>query len=267
MDIYKEWNFKDNPFQTTSLPPLPIGNQLLAGREDEIKKLLRRLYNQPQLVTIEGLNGIGKSSLINVAIFRAVEEYLIDKESRPLFIPCDTVFQLDPQVDADQFMDEVFVAIAQTLIKYAKDIKSLNISLPQNMEEIDKWLNSSVYYNYQGSVGPIGFGKSLEPNVSTGFERSGFRNIVLEWLKLVFPQKHSGGVVCVIDNMELLTHSQTARMVVESLRDTLFTIHGIRWVLCGSLGIIMIDEADIQRKTIQITPKGWFVSHAIGAHQ
>lgn len=38
--------------------------------------------------------------------------------------------------------------------------------------------------------------------------------------------------------MELLQSSDEARTLVEQLRDDLFTVQGLRWVLCGALGIV-----------------------------
>jgi hypothetical protein len=242
MNIYQKWNFKDNPFKTSPLPSEVEGNKLIAGRENEIKRLTRRIYNQPQIPTLEGLNGIGKTSIINVSIFRAFKQYLNNRDKSPLFIPCISSFQLKKDTKADDFLDEVLIEIAQTLIKYKENLKTLKVPIPKNIEEIDKWLNSPFTKSAQGSIGiatvQFGGGQTIETNTSRGFEKSGFRRAIKNWLKQVFPKDNSGGIVCVIDNLELLEKSITARKVVEELRDSLFSIHGIRWIMCGSLGIV-----------------------------
>jgi hypothetical protein len=61
---------------------------------------------------------------------------------------------------------------------------------------------------------------------------------VTTWLEEIFPDPEAGGVICTIDNLELLQSSDTARARLEQLRDELFNLPGLRWVLCGSLGII-----------------------------
>lgn len=238
MNIYQEWNFRDNPFKTTSLPAEPEGNKLIAGRETEIRKFLRRLFNQPQLVCVEGPNGIGKTSLINVSIFRAFQKYMENKGDYPLFVPCTKTFQLSTEVNSEDFIDEIYIEVAQTLIRYKNDLKRLKIPIPKNLEEIDKWLNAPNIKSYQGSFLEIGIGVTKESNTSLGFEKSGFRRVVQTWLKKMFPKENAGGIVCVIDNLELLEKSQNAKKAIENLRDTLFSTHGIRWVLCGSLGIV-----------------------------
>jgi len=115
MNIYQEWGFQDSPFQTTALPPSELGNTLLVGRNKELAGLLRRIYNPPKAVTIEGLNGVGKTSLVNVAAYQAYKSYL-DETNDSLFIPCNRIFQLKPNHIAEDFIDEVFMAVAQTLI-------------------------------------------------------------------------------------------------------------------------------------------------------
>lgn len=242
MNIYKEWSFKENPFQTSPLPPELAGNKLISGREQEIRKLTKRIYNQPQIPTIEGLNGIGKSSLINVSVFRAFKSYLENRDDSPLFIPCIKNFQIKENLEADEFLDEVFIEIAQTLIKHKEDLKTLKLNLPKNLKEIDNWLNSPYSKSYQGTVGALSFqagaGKTLEANTAMGFEKNGFRRAVQNWLQGMFPNPNSGGIVCIIDNMELLEKSKLARKIIEELRDKLFSIQGIRWIMCGSHGII-----------------------------
>ena len=242
MNIYQEWNFKDNPFKTSPLPSEIEGDTLITGRESEITQLTRRIYNQPQIPTLEGLNGIGKTSIINVSIFRAFRQYLYNRDKSALFIPCISSFQLKTDKKADDFIDEVLIEVAQTLIKNKKDLKILKVSLPENIEEIDKWLNSPFTKSTQGSVGiatvQFGGGQTVETNTSRGFEKSGFRRAIKNWLKEIFPKENSGGVVCVIDNLELLEKSKSARKIVEELRDSLFSIQGIRLIMCGSLGIV-----------------------------
>lgn len=44
--------------------------------------------------------------------------------------------------------------------------------------------------------------------------------------------------MCVIDNLELLHSSKAAKKVIEALRDTAFSIKGIKWILCGSSGVV-----------------------------
>lgn len=240
MNIYQEWGFKDSPFKTTALPPSELGSKLLVGRDRELKALLRRLYNPPKIVTIEGLNGVGKTSLVNVAAYQAYEAYL-DEKSDYLFIPCCQTFQLKPNQNAEAFIDEVLMAVAQTLIDEAKRVNIVYENV--KTDSLNKWLNSPQIQTLQGSISILavggGGGVTAETNTSAGFERSGFRKEVLRWLSELFPSPQDGGVICTIDNLELLQTSEAARKLLEQLRDELLTVSGLRWVLCGALGIVL----------------------------
>lgn len=240
MNIYQEWGFVDSPFQVTPLPPSELGENLLVGREKELESLSRKLFNPPKIATVEGLNGVGKTSLVNVAAFKAYRDCLSGWNG-PLLIPCNKVFQLDTSKVADVFIDEVLMAVAQTLIDRAKAIQGLSDSI--KTAPIDKWLNSPQISSLQGGLSIAGHGANIggnaETNTSSGFERSGFRKEIELWLQQLFPTQNDGGVICVIDNLELLQTSDAVRLLLEQLRDRLLVLPGLRWVLCGALGIVL----------------------------
>lgn len=237
MNIYKEWKFIDNPFKTTPLQPDQEGKQLLVGRNNEIKRILTRVFNPPSLVTVEGLNGVGKTSLVNVSLYDCYENFF-NQNVDTLFIPCVRTFQLSAEKKPEDFIDEVLIEVAQTLIRRADELQHLGLPVPENSREINNWLNSPYKSTFQATIGSVGLGKSTETNTSLGFERSGFRNTIRNWLEEIFPKGYNGGVVCIIDNLEILETSENARKALEQLRDSLFNFAGIRWVLCGALGIV-----------------------------
>jgi hypothetical protein len=57
-------------------------------------------------------------------------------------------------------------------------------------------------------------------------------------LHTIFPPGSTGSFIGIIDNLELAETSREARRRLETLRDSVFSIHGVRWVLCGANGII-----------------------------
>lgn len=238
MSIYMEWGFFDNPFQTTVLPPNQLGQRLLVGRDQELGALKRRLLNPPKMPTLEGLNGVGKSSLVNVASFECYEEFLKDPD-RPMLLPCRKLFQLSPDVDIDVFISDVYREVVQTLIEQAAYIEGNRINVDESKAKLNKWLNSPQLNSFQGGVGWFSGGYSSETNTGEGFVRSGFIKAAKGWLEELFPNPQDGAVVCVVDNLELLQTSDAARRQLEALRDELLNVPGLRWVLCGALGIVL----------------------------
>ena len=73
-------------FQQTSLPPDETGEKLLVGRDAELTQLVSRLQDSTKIPIVEGLNGIGKTSLVNVAAHRLYQTHLAGRGA--LFIPC-----------------------------------------------------------------------------------------------------------------------------------------------------------------------------------
>lgn len=238
--IYEEWGFTGNPFTTAPLEATSTGERLLVGRDNELNLVCRRLENGPKLVTIEGGVGYGKTSLVNVASYKMFNRYL-HGESDTLILPCRKTFQIVSLDEVPRLVQEVYYEAAQTLIQQA-NVEILSNDAAKKRKAIDKWLNSPFFKTVQGGIQilqtAISFGSGESHNDGTGFDSSGFQRTVKEWLLEIFEKGGKGGIVCVIDNMELLQESAAARLAAEALRDELFAVPGFRWVLCGAGGII-----------------------------
>ena len=224
MSFYLDWGFKKNPFETSALPPSEEGNQLLVGRDAEMRKLRRRLDNAGKVPTVEGLNGVGKTSLTNVMLYRAFQES-IENRVGPIYIPCRRIFQLDPSTSPADFYLNVLMEVAQTLLD---EHNSLRVPAGQTRaaknRNLERFLNSAQVRSFSAGAWIVNGGMTTETNTGVGFERSGFEKAVRDWLSEVFPDQSSGGIVCIIDNLELLQTSNKAREAIEAFRDTLFSI-------------------------------------------
>lgn len=231
---YLDWGFRQAPFQTSPLPPNEQGQKLLVGRDDAVKQLMKKIEGSKKIAIVEGLNGIGKTSIVNVASYNLFSRHLASGEG-DLFVPCRKIFQLDIRLDAKDFAYNVLLEVAQTLIEQAEKIKGSKNN--PNTAGLDRWLNHPQLSTFSGGIFGAQFGVQTETNTAIGFERSGFVKAVGNWLSQVFPNGSTGGVVCTIDNLELLQSSDIARDCLEQLRDEIFNTPGLRWVLCGSLGI------------------------------
>ena len=102
MSIYRQWGFKDNLFETKALPANRQGAALMVGRDSATRKIVKGLSSSSKYVTVEGLNGVGKTSVINVAVYKSAEKQITDNDG-PLFIPCRKIFQLEANISADEF--------------------------------------------------------------------------------------------------------------------------------------------------------------------
>ena len=231
MSIYNSWRFTDNPFSARPLGADSTGNRLFVGRDDELRKVGIRLASGGAAVCLDGPVGVGKTSLANIAAYRAEQKYRSDPDRSPLLVPCRQSFQVSSAESADEFKHRVLTEVAQTLLEKGPSLEMIG------SKSINAWLNSPLLS--QWSVGgTFSIGAGDQPNSSAGFTSSGFLKTVTGWLESIFPEDRAGGIVCVLDNLELLETSALARRKIEALRDTLFTIKGLRWILCGAHGIL-----------------------------
>lgn len=252
LDPYAAIGLTENPFLVHALSPDERGERLLVGRDDDIRLVAQRLHKHGKITCLDGHVGVGKTSLVNVAAFQCFKAYLAG-ETPQLLIPSLMSYQLKKDGNVDQFCTEIFQGVAQTLLTYASHLKHFDLPSGLSLPHLNAWLNSPMveHLNAKGGVGfSVGvpgvaqvsgkgeLGTNSQVNQSVGFAQSGFDAMIRQWLDQIFAVQGNGGVVCVIDNVELLETGVTARRMLEALRDKLFTVNGLRWVFCGANGVI-----------------------------
>lgn len=249
IDPYASIGLVENPFLVQALSPDERGKRLLVGRDAEVGLVAQRLHKHGKITCLDGHVGVGKTSLVNVASYVCFQAYLRG-ETPQLLIPATTSFQLKKDGNVDQFCSEVFQGVAQTLLAHRKQVEHFDGG---TRPHLDAWLNSPIVDHVNAAAqGGLSLGApgiagvsvqggtstSKQVNQSAGFAQSGFENLVRQWLDEIFARQGNGGVVCVIDNIELLETGTMARRMLEALRDKLFNVNGLRWVFCGANGVI-----------------------------
>lgn len=240
MSVWNDLGFSDNPYSARPISPDDIGAQLLVGRDEELARLIKYLRSADTHPTLEGPNGVGKTSLVAVAGFSLLEQFR-DGKSNQALIPLPTPFQLTPDDSLESFRRRVLFAVAQQFINANALLKERGLNVPDS-DSVAKWLNSPVMGGIGFGATAAGFGGSAQTsttaNTSAGFSEAGFAATIRQWLTECFPSSAAGGFICVIDNLELLDTSKTARALLEAIRDDVLNMRGLRWVLCGARGII-----------------------------
>ncbi|MFH9010071.1 hypothetical protein ACH4C6_01745 [Streptomyces sp. NPDC017943] len=184
--------------------------------------------------TVEGENGVGKTSLVSVAQYRLWREFN-ENDGIP-FIPIKTT-ELRSNDTAASFTRSVMFDVAHAFIKHRKILKRRGYHFPDS-RNIERWISDPVNRSRTAGVSALSFGTtfggSRTSNTSPGFAESGFPSAIMAWLEECFPDRSSGGFVCTIDNLELLRTARASINALESMRDALFKCPGLFWVLCGS---------------------------------
>jgi hypothetical protein len=236
VSLWLELGFRDNPYETSPIPPTEEGKELLVGREGELRRLLQEIRSTDTHPTIEGDNGVGKTSLVSVAGYQAFRDYQ-EGNSTQLFIPIPETFQLNSNSTAESFERTVLFRIAHAFIANDQILRAAGFDVPP-IDRVDAWLNAPTFRQAEGQLFGFGAGTGRQPNDGAGFSESGFRESVLTWLREAFRSPAAGGFICTIDNLELLETSAAARDLLEAVRDSVLSMHGLRWVLCGARGIV-----------------------------
>lgn len=233
--IWGELGFKANPYSEETLQANDIGNRLLVGRDREMTRLMRGIGDSGAHPTVEGPIGAGKTSMINVAIYR-MHQACLEANSAQLYLPADGKFQ--PVEDPAQFERHLYEVLAQTLIKYKDEFAKVGLPTP-DVRSVDKRGNVPQYIS-NGAGSPVPDPDQQESHgsgLNQTMTESEFQRNVRELLKESFPEG-SGGIVCIMDNLEILKTAGKARETLDELRDNVFNIPHVRWVLSGSRGIV-----------------------------
>jgi hypothetical protein len=240
MSLWTDLGFRDNPYSTTPIRPTRTGARLLVGREKPLRRLIRGITSADTLPTVEGDNGVGKTSLVAVAGYDLLRAF-DGKETTQLFLSLPDAFQLLPTDNLIEFRRRVYYAVARAFIEQNKRLKLAGLS-PPDTDDVERWLQAPVIKAGGGGIQVLGSGANVDRsaaiNEGEGFRDDGFQATIDGWLAECFPSRELGGFICLIDNLELLETSQAARRQLEALRDSMLNRPGLRWVLCGARGIV-----------------------------
>ena len=75
-NFYHKWGFRDNFLSHQPLGPNEQGSSLISGRDDDLEKVIGRIKLGGPAVCIDGPVGSGKTSLANVAAYRAMMDFV-----------------------------------------------------------------------------------------------------------------------------------------------------------------------------------------------
>ena len=248
-NIFEQWSLRASPFGVEALRCDERGERLLKGRDDDIEDVMHKLHREGRITCIDGQFGVGKTSLVNVAVFRCMRAFKRG-ETNQLLLPVAETFQISEDVDVDNFVKGVLVAVVASIRQHEKLLQP--ICDTTGFSDFHRLLSQPVLKLESGDVsnsatlGVLGVatwtsggkGSTTEsPNNTDAFVNAGFESEVKKLLGHLFTSV-GGGVVCIIDNIELLETANKARKTLELLRDRLLTVRGLRWVFCGANGVI-----------------------------
>lgn len=236
MSIWQSFGYRSSLYSPHPVPGNELGAGILVGRDAEVQTLRDHWESFDTHASIEGSNGVGKTSLVSVASYMAMEDCKNGK-SGFLILPLRDKIQLESGVDPEE---QMLFSVANTLLEHKEYLASRGKRL-QRGDVIEEWLGSPILRGRGAGISLAGFGGNLslsKSSNSSGFSISSFRDIVSTWLDEIFKGSTPGAIVGVIDNMELLDTSALALSAIEQIRDTALSLPNVKWVLSGANGIM-----------------------------
>ncbi|MFG2395878.1 hypothetical protein [Streptomyces lydicus] len=164
-----------------------------------------------------------------------------DKGRSPLLLPLGEGFQLTTKDDVSALEFKIYRAVAEAFIRYRDELREWGYDAPK-VRDVNKWMNSPTVKSVSAGASFAGFAltgaRSESVNTSVGFAETGLAKTVRNWMRTCFDPQGCGYFVCVLDNLELLASSASARQALEEMRDTILAEPGLRWVICGARGVV-----------------------------
>ncbi|MFJ4078645.1 hypothetical protein ACIP2Z_06810 [Streptomyces iakyrus] len=240
MASWHDFGLRQSPYDVRPLRSTREGSELLVGRDEEARRLSDHLKSSTTHATIEGDFGVGKTSLASVVAYRLRRAFI--EQGGPPFLPLQRrPFQPDERDTNEGFAKLVILELASTLAQNEKVLKEAGYTFP-SMASIRRSIENAEYHGTGIGSAILGFGgnffRSSSPNTSDLFTEAGVPLFVDKCLSQCFPDHATGGVICILDNLEMLEKSPEHKVMLESLRDTVFGQEGLHWVMCGTDHVI-----------------------------
>ena len=254
MNMWELLGFTASPYNTRPLGPRSEDVELLVGRKTEAIEMLTAFESSAGGVyVISGAPGVGKTSFFNV------QQYLSETGvavAGPEYIASSSSCPVRPEDSARDIALRALHILQRSVVQYCT---RESLSLPSQTGEIGKWISSRIGHGFEIGLQVFGFGGnygksiSLPPITDVSFE--GIQEAIEVIVGEVVNELGFEGAFLTLDNVENLEDDQLKHLLM-SLRDTLFSIPCIWWVLIGQSGLGSLIQTLDSRVFDRITGSG-----------
>lgn len=254
MEMWKLLGFNENPYDVRPLKPRKEHVEFLVGRKKEGISFLTTIDSAHEgIFVISGAPGVGKTSFFNIY------QYLLESGSAPFGPKLMAARIIAPILNDDNTISitkRVLQSFHKSIVEYCS---YSNTKIPKKVEEIGKWVNATTSTGFDFGLQICGFGGNIGRHVQLPkLSEATFEHMqdALECLndEVINTLKFQGAFI-VLDNMENLDDSQLSDLLM-SLRDTLFSIPCIWWILIGQSGLGSLIQTLDPRVSDRITGSG-----------
>lgn len=256
--MWKSLGFMENPYDVKPLKVDKNDVEMLIGREDKGIEFFTSIESGNEgIVVISGMPGVGKTSFFNVQQYKIENVGLIDNSK---YLSARILCPIQPSDDPRAIAERIVYTYTKSIIEYCNITKK---SIPSKVKGINNWISNKNDSSFDVGLQIAGFGGNLGRSVSLpSIKDSTFENIqdAIELLTdSVVNELHFSGAFICLDNIENIENAQLSALLM-SLRDTLFSIKCIWWILIGQSGLATLIQTIDKRVSDRITGSGFELS-------
>jgi hypothetical protein len=234
--------FRGNPYDTRPLGTDPDSTELLVGRRRTVDMIESHLRSTSTHLAIDAPNGRGKTSVLRCVVGeldRSAERF----EAGQLLVPVKDLVSPFAEEPAGEFAERVLLELAKTLVENRRAISRAGGSAEGALDGLYEFLASPLLRSgsFGISAGPFGGltgGRGKAPNTGFAFRAAGLEGLVREALERAFPVEEAGALVVCLDDIEQVGNPLEVAEYLSAIRERLLRLHGVKWVLLGSGGVL-----------------------------
>lgn len=151
--MWNSFGFSRNLYDTHPVEGNPQGERLLVGRSLEVRRIKSLISGFRNVITLEGPNGVGKTSLVLVSGYQLEKE--TESRGKSSFLLLPEPVQFTQEDSALEFKRKVYAKIASHFISNEEYLRR-RLDLQYSLKPLEAWLENPV--NLEGNLSVAGFG-------------------------------------------------------------------------------------------------------------
>lgn len=233
--MWQSLGFTASPYDSRPLKPHAEDAELLVGRESEAVEFATTLESYPEgIQVLSGPPGVGKTSFFNVM------QYRLSTGSSDFGPHLLAVHELCTIYPGDQPRSIALRAVEALTKSVEAHCSATEQTILSEIAKIARWARSRGDSGFEIGLQIAGFGGNWGRSVSLpsaqdiSFE--GLRDALECLVGAIVTELNFDGAFVALDNIENLEDAELQRLLI-TLRDTLFMVPKLWWILIGQSGL------------------------------
>jgi GTPase SAR1 family protein len=246
--LWDQLGFRKNIFFVEALEPIDDEMELFVGNSKDIEKfLIDCLSGERGLKIVTGQLGVGKTTFVNACQYYSYNQFIPNSKLKPdRTLICYPKIQIQESDNVESVIQKVISSICNSIVRYS-DKKNFG-----HVNDLIKYFTSlslstgGTQFQANADLFGTGAGLSVTAPGKQYKDVITWRPKLEELVQYIQDELEYKGVFIVINNLEIAT-KEKLNEVLNPLRDLLFDIKGLYYILIGYSGITSTIISEIPR--------------------